>query len=51
MVIHSKNKALMYKVFPWSLGPVTMRWFDGLEEGSINSFEKLTRVFGARFDT
>ena len=26
-----------------------MRWFDGLEEGSINSFKELTRAFGARF--
>jgi len=38
----------MCKVFPSSLGPVIMRWFDALEEGSIRSFEKLTRVFGAR---
>ena len=28
-----------------------MRWFDGLKEGSINSFKELTRVFGARFVT
>ena len=41
----------MCKVFPSSLGPVTMRWFDGLEEGSINSFKELTRAFGARFVT
>ena len=26
-----------------------MRWFDGLEEGSINSFKELTKAFGARF--
>ena len=38
MVVHSKNEALMCKVFPSSLGPMAMRWFDGLEEGSINSF-------------
>ena len=41
----------MCKVFPSSLGPVAMRWFDSLEEGSIHSFEELTRAFGARFVT
>ena len=30
---------------------MVMRWFDGLKEGSINSFKELTRVFGARFVT
>ncbi|XP_075640640.1 uncharacterized protein LOC142612428 [Castanea sativa] len=28
-----------------------MRWCDSLEEGSIHSFEELTRAFGARFVT
>ena len=42
---------LMCKVFPSSLGPVVMRWFDGLRESSINSFKELIRVFGARFVT
>ena len=28
-----------------------MRWFNGLEEGSIGSFEELNRAFGARFMT
>ena len=28
-----------------------MRWFDGLEEGSISSFQELTKAFGARFVT
>ena len=51
MVVHSKNEALMCKVFPSSLGPVAMRWFDGLEEGSISSFQELTKAFGARFFT
>ena len=51
MVVHSKNEALMCKVFPSSLGPVAMRWFDGLEERSISSFQELTKVFGARFVT
>lgn len=33
------------------LGPVVMRWFDGLEEGSINCFQELARAFGAQFVT
>lgn len=51
MAIHFKNKALMCKVFPLSLGPIAMRWFDGLEEGSISFYKELTRAFGARFVT
>ena len=49
--MYSKNEALMCKVFPFSLGPVAMRWFDGLAAGSINSFRELTRAFGSRFIT
>ncbi|XP_050278130.1 uncharacterized protein LOC126719638 [Quercus robur] len=51
MAIHSKDEALMCKVFPSSLGPVAMRWFNGLRANSIDSFKKLTRAFGARFIT
>ena len=39
----------MCKVFSFSLGSMAMRWFDGLERGSIRSFEELTRAFGAKF--
>ena len=42
MAVHSKNEALMCKVFPSSLGPMAMRWFDALEKGSIRSFKELT---------
>ena len=49
--IRSKNKALMYKVFPSSLGLVAMRWFNGLGGGSIDSFKELTRAFGSYFVT
>ena len=49
MAIHSKDDALMCKVFPSSLGPVAMRWFDGLKANSINSFKELTQAFGSRF--
>ena len=30
LAVHSKNEALMCKVFPFSLGPMAMRWFYGL---------------------
>ena len=51
MAVHFKNEALMCKVFSFSLGPVAMRWFDGLREDSISSFKELTRAFRARFMT
>ena len=51
MAIHSKNKALMCEVFPSSLGPIAMRWFDGLGASSIDSFKELTQAFGSRFIT
>ena len=41
----------MCKVFPSSLGPIAMRWFDDLKPNSINSFKKLTQAFGSRFIT
>ena len=51
MAVHSKNETLMCKVFPSSLGPMAMRWFDGLAAGSVNSFRELTQAFGSRFIT
>ena len=51
MAVHSKDEALMCKIFPSSLGPMTMRWFNGLRANSIDSFKKLTQSFGARFIT
>ena len=41
MIVHSKNEALMCKVFPSSLGSVAMRWFDGIGASSIDSFKEL----------
>ena len=41
----------MCKVFSSSLGPVAIRWFDGLGAGSINSFKELTQAFGSHFIT
>ena len=51
IAIHSKDEALMCKVFPSSLGLVAMRWFDGLRADSINSFKELTQAFGSHFVT
>ena len=51
MIVHSKNEALMCKIFLSSLGPMAMRWFNGLRANSIDSFKKLTQTFGARFIT
>ncbi|XP_065618953.1 uncharacterized protein LOC136063027 [Quercus suber] len=51
MSVYSRDEALMCKVFPFSLGPVAMRWFDSLEADSIDSFRELTQAFGSRFVT
>ena len=51
MVVHSRDEALMCKIFPSSLGLMAMRWFNGLKANSIDSFKKLTQSFGARFIT
>nr|XP_023873489.1 uncharacterized protein LOC111986086 [Quercus suber] len=51
MAVHSKNEALMCKVFPSSLGPVAMKWFNGLKMNSINLYRRLTQAFGSRFVT
>ena len=49
MTIHSQDKALLCRVFPSSLGPKPMRWFNGLRMNSINFFKKLTQSFYSRF--
>ena len=51
MAIHSKDEALMCKILPSSLGPMAMRWFNGLKANSIDSFKKLTQSFSIRFIT
>ena len=49
MSLHTHNDVLMCKVFLSSLGPTTLRWFNGLRKGSIHSFAELIQEFGARF--
>ena len=51
MVVHSQDEVLMCRVFPSSLEPMPMRWFDGLRTNSISSFKKLTQSFYSRFIT
>ena len=41
----------MCKVFPSSLGPMAMRWFNGLKANSVESYRQLTQAFGFRFVT
>ena len=51
MAVHSQDEALLCKVFPSNLGPMPMRWFDGLRTNSISFFKKLTQSFCSRFIT
>ncbi|XP_023895548.1 uncharacterized protein LOC112007438 [Quercus suber] len=51
MSLHSHNDALMCKVFPSSLGPTALRWFNGLRKGSVHSFVELIQEFGVQFVT
>ena len=51
MSLHTHNDTLMCKVFPSSLGPTTLRWFNRLRKGSIRSFSELIQEFGIRFVT
>ena len=51
MAIHSQDEALLCRIFPSSLGPMSMRWFDRLRTNSISSFKKLTQSFYSRFIT
>ena len=51
MSLYTHNDALMCKVFPSSLGPTALRWFNGLRKGSICSFAELIQEFKARFVT
>ena len=51
MAFYSRNDGLLCKVFPSSLDPTTMRWFNGLKKGSVHNFRELIQAFGARFVT
>nr|XP_023884801.1 uncharacterized protein LOC111996991 [Quercus suber] len=51
MSLHTHNDALMCKVFPSSLGPIALRWFNGLRKGFIHSFVELIQEFNVHFVT
>ena len=51
MAVHSKNEALMCKVFPSSLGLAAIRWFNNLKVDSVDSYRQLTQSFSSRFIT
>ena len=51
IIVHSQDEALMCRVFPSSLGPMPIRWFNGLRKNSISSFKKLTQSFCSPFIT
>ena len=51
MAVHSQDEALLCRVFPSNLGPMPMRWFDGLRTNSISCFKKITQSFCSRFIT
>ena len=42
MAVHTRDEALMCRIFPSSLGPMAIRWFDSLQPNSIDSFKQLT---------
>ena len=41
----------MCKVFLSSLGPVVIRWFNGLKADSVDLYRQLTQAFSSRFVT
>uniref|UniRef100_A0A2N9H8Y8 Reverse transcriptase domain-containing protein n=1 Tax=Fagus sylvatica TaxID=28930 RepID=A0A2N9H8Y8_FAGSY len=51
MALYNGNDALICRIFPSSLGEVTLRWFDRLEHGSIHSWKELSEEFTTRFIT
>lgn len=51
MAYWRNEEALMSRMFPASLGDTTLRWFDKLPLGKIDSFRELSEQFTARFIT
>ena len=51
MAVHSKNEVLMCNVFPSSLEPAAMKWFNGLKADSLDSYRQLTQAFDSCFVT
>ena len=51
MALHLGNDALMCRMFPSSLGPMSLRWFNRLQHSSIHSWNELAEAFVSRFIT
>uniref|UniRef100_A0A2N9EYS7 RNase H type-1 domain-containing protein n=1 Tax=Fagus sylvatica TaxID=28930 RepID=A0A2N9EYS7_FAGSY len=51
MALHLGNDALMCRMFPSSLGPMSLRWFNRLQHSSIHSWDELAEAFVSRFIT
>ena len=45
MIIHSRNDALMYLTFPFSLKGVASDWFYSLQPHSLHNFEEVSMAF------
>uniref|UniRef100_A0A2N9HLQ7 Integrase catalytic domain-containing protein n=1 Tax=Fagus sylvatica TaxID=28930 RepID=A0A2N9HLQ7_FAGSY len=51
MALHLGNDALICQMFPSSLGPMSLRWFNRLQHSSIHSWDELAEAFVSRFIT
>ena len=51
MALHLNNDTLMCRMFPSSLGPMSLRWFNRLQHSSIRSWDELAKAFVSRFIT
>jgi hypothetical protein len=51
MALHLGNDALMCRMFPSSLGPMSLRWFNHLQHSLIHSWDELAEAFVSQFIT
>jgi hypothetical protein len=51
MALHLGNDALMCRMFPSSLGSMSLRWFNHLKHSSIHSWDELAEAFVSHFIT
>ena len=51
MTLSRHNDALMCRLFPSSLGEVTLRWFNQIDRGTIASWDQMAEAFVRRFIT
>uniref|UniRef100_A0A2N9HIN5 Integrase catalytic domain-containing protein n=1 Tax=Fagus sylvatica TaxID=28930 RepID=A0A2N9HIN5_FAGSY len=49
MALHLNNDALMCRMFPSSLGPMSLGWFNRLQHSSIHPWDELAETFVSRF--